>query len=90
MHYVPNADLAFLSVEYIMREVQYGWLLRYMHANGASFFFLCVYFHMFRNFYYRSYVAPRRLLWAVGVVILIIMILTAFMGYVLPWGQMSF
>lgn len=90
MHYVPNADLAFASVEYIMRDVNYGWLLRYMHANGASMFFLVVYVHIFRNLYYGSFSYPRNILWCTGVIILLIMILTAFMGYVLPWGQMSF
>jgi quinol-cytochrome oxidoreductase complex cytochrome b subunit len=90
MHYVPNADLAFLSVEHIMRDVNYGWLLRYAHANGASFFFLVVYIHVFRGLYYGSYLYPRHLLWIIGVIILLLMIVTAFMGYVLPWGQMSF
>ena len=90
MHYVPNADLAFISVEHIMRDVNYGWLLRYIHANGASMFFIAVYLHMFRGLYYGSYTAPRTHLWGIGVVIVLIMILTAFMGYVLPWGQMSF
>lgn len=90
MHYTPHADLAFISVEHIMRDVNYGWLLRYMHLNGASFFFLVVYIHMFRGLYYGSFNKPRELLWIVGVIILFLMILTAFMGYVLPWGQMSF
>lgn len=90
MHFVANADLAFLSVEHIMRDIQYGWLLRYVHSNGASMFFLVVYVHLFRGLYYGSYSAPRQLLWCTGVIILLIMILTAFMGYVLPWGQMSF
>jgi quinol-cytochrome oxidoreductase complex cytochrome b subunit len=90
MHYVPHADLAFLSVEHIMRDVNYGWLIRYIHANGASFFFLTVYIHVFRNLHYVSYLMPRYLLWSFGVAILFLMILTAFMGYVLPWGQMSF
>lgn len=90
MHFVANAELAFLSVEHIMRDIQYGWLLRYMHSNGASMFFLVVYIHLFRGLYYSSYGAPRHLLWCTGVIILLIMILTAFMGYVLPWGQMSF
>lgn len=90
MHYVPHADLAFLSVEHIMRDVNYGWLIRYLHANGASFFFLTVYVHIFRNMYYLSFLMPRYLLWSFGVIILLLMILTAFMGYVLPWGQMSF
>ncbi len=90
MHYVAHADLAFLSVEHIMRDVNYGWLIRYIHANGASMFFLVVYVHIFRGLYYGSYMYPREILWCLGVIILLIMILTAFMGYVLPWGQMSF
>lgn len=90
MYYVPNLDCAFLSVEYIMRDINYGWLLRYVHSNGASFFFLVVYFHMARSIYYSSYVHPREFLWFSGVLIFALMILIAFMGYVLPWGQMSF
>lgn len=90
MYYVSNTDLAFLSVEYIMRNVNYGWFIRYLHANGASFFFLVVYIHMFRGLYYNSYLKPRIEVWCIGVVILLLMILTAFLGYVLPWGQMSF
>ncbi|MCP5433425.1 MAG: cytochrome b N-terminal domain-containing protein [Alphaproteobacteria bacterium] len=90
MHYTPNADLAFGSVERIMRDVNYGWLLRYTHAVGASMFFLAVYVHIFRGLYYGSYKAPREILWMLGVVILLLMMATAFMGYVLPWGQMSF
>lgn len=90
MHYIPTSTLAFSSVEYIMRDINYGWLLRYMHANGASMFFLVIYIHIFRNLYYGSYSYPRNILWCTGVIILLIMILTAFMGYVLPWGQMSF
>ena len=90
MHYTPHVDLAFNSVEHIMRDVNYGWLLRYMHANGASMFFIAVYIHMFRGMYYGSYKAPREVLWMIGVVIYLIMMATAFMGYVLPWGQMSF
>ena len=90
MHYVPNANMAFDSVENIMRDVNYGWLLRYMHANGASMFFLAVYVHMFRGLYYGSYKAPREMLWILGVIIYLLMMATAFMGYVLPWGQMSF
>ncbi len=90
MHYTPNTAMAFASVEHIMRDVNYGWLLRYMHSNGASMFFIVVYIHMFRGLYYGSYKAPRELLWMLGVVILLLMIATAFMGYVLPWGQMSF
>nr|AGH24316.1 apocytochrome b [Reclinomonas americana ATCC 50633] len=90
MHYTPHVDLAFISVEHIMRDVNYGWLMRYIHANGASMFFIAVYIHMFRGLYYGSYASPREFLWIIGVIILLIMILTAFMGYVLPWGQMSF
>ncbi len=90
MHYVAHADLAFISVEHIMRDVNYGWLIRYIHANGASMFFLVVYVHIFRGLYYSSYTYPRQILWCIGVIILLVMILTAFMGYVLPWGQMSF
>ena len=90
MHYVPNADLAFDSVENIMRDVNYGWLLRYMHANGASMFFIAVYIHIFRGLYYGSYKAPREVLWILGVIIFVLMIATAFLGYTLPWGQMSF
>ena len=90
MHYTANTGLAFESVEHIMRNVNYGWLLRYMHMNGASFFFIAVYIHIFRGMYYGSYKAPREILWMIGVFILIAMMATAFMGYVLPWGQMSF
>jgi quinol-cytochrome oxidoreductase complex cytochrome b subunit len=90
MHYTPHVDYAFQSVERIMRDVNYGWLIRYIHANGASFFFIVVYIHIFRGLYYGSYKAPRELLWMLGVVILLLMMATAFMGYVLPWGQMSF
>jgi ubiquinol-cytochrome c reductase cytochrome b/c1 subunit len=90
MHYTPNALMAFESVEKIMRDVNYGWLLRYLHANGASMFFIAVYIHMFRGMYYGSYKAPREVLWILGVIILLLMMATAFMGYVLPWGQMSF
>lgn len=90
MHYTPEQSLAFISVEHIMRDVNYGWLMRYIHANGASMFFIVVYTHTFRGLYYTSYSYPRQHLWSVGVVILLLMILTAFLGYVLPWGQMSF
>ncbi|HXI86556.1 MAG TPA: cytochrome b N-terminal domain-containing protein [Parvularculaceae bacterium] len=90
MHYTPQKDLAFDSVEYIMRDVPYGWLMRYVHANGASMFFLAVYIHMFRGLYYGSYKEPREMLWILGVVIYLLMMATAFMGYVLPWGQMSY
>jgi len=90
MHYVANDKMAFDSVENIMRDVNYGWLLRYAHANGASMFFLAVYIHIFRGLYYGSYKAPREVLWILGVIIYVLMIATAFLGYVLPWGQMSF
>lgn len=90
MYYVANSELAFLSIEHIMRNVNYGWFVRYLHSNGASFFFLVVYLHMFRSFYYNSFLKPREKVWATGVIILLLMILTAFLGYVLPWGQMSF
>jgi ubiquinol-cytochrome c reductase cytochrome b subunit len=90
MHYTPHVDLAFASVEHIMRDVNYGWLMRYMHANGASFFFIVVYLHIFRGLYYGSYMHPREHLWASGVTIFLLMMATAFIGYVLPWGQMSF
>ncbi len=90
MQYTPHADLAFDSVERIMRDVDYGWMLRYAHMNGASMFFALLYIHMFRGLYYGSYKQPRELLWILGVIILILAIMTAFMGYVLPWGQMSY
>jgi ubiquinol-cytochrome c reductase cytochrome b subunit len=89
MHYAAHVDLAFASVQHLMRDVPSGWLLRYLHANGASLFFMVVYLHLFRGLYYSSYAQPRELVWLVGVVILLLMILTAFIGYVLPWGQMS-
>lgn len=90
MHYTPHMDLAFSSVEHIMRDVNYGWLMRYVHANGASMFFIVVYIHVFRGLYYGSFAKPKELLWCSGVVILFLMMATGFMGYVLPWGQMSF
>ncbi len=90
MHYVPHVDMAFESVEKIMRDVNYGWLIRYVHSNGASMFFIAVYIHMFRGMYYGSYKEPREVLWILGVVLYLLMMATAFMGYVLPWGQMSF
>jgi ubiquinol-cytochrome c reductase cytochrome b subunit len=90
MHYTPHASMAFASVEHIMRDVNYGWLIRYLHSNGASFFFLAVYIHMFRGLFYGSYKEPREVLWILGVVIFLLMMATAFMGYVLPWGQMSY
>ena len=90
MHYVAHADMAFESVEHIMRNVNYGWLIRYVHANGASMFFLAVYIHIFRSLYYGSYKSPREIIWILGMIIYLLMMMTAFMGYVLPWGQMSF
>src|SRR6202451_760115 len=90
MHYTPESTMAFDSGERIMRDVNYGWLLRYIHMNGASMFFLIVYIHLFRGLYYGSYKYPRELLWMLGVIILLLMMATAFMGYVLPWGQMSY
>jgi len=90
MHYTPHVDLAFLSLEHIMRDVNNGWLLRYTHANGASFFFVVVYTHIAKNLYYGSYFQPRGLLWKSGMLIFLIMMAVGFMGYVLPWGQMSF
>ena len=90
MHYVAHADLAFGSVEHIMRDVNYGWLIRYLHANGSSMFFLAVYIHIFRALFYGSYKAPREIIWIIGMLIYLLMMATAFMGYVLPWGQMSF
>ncbi len=90
MHFTPHVDLAFLSVEHIMRDVNGGWLIRYIHANGASMFFITVYIHIARGLYYGSYMQPRGLVWTLGVIILILMMATAFMGYVLVWGQMSF
>ena len=90
MHYTPHVDYAFDSVERIMRDVNYGWLIRYIHTNGGSAFFIIVYIHIFRGLYYGSYKSPREILWILGVIILLCMMATAFMGYVLPWGQMSF
>jgi ubiquinol-cytochrome c reductase cytochrome b subunit len=90
MHYTPNIDLAFNSVEHIMRDVNNGWLIRYLHANGASIFFIVVYLHIFRGLYFGSYIYPRDRLWISGILIFLLMMATAFMGYVLPWGQMSF
>src|SRR3546814_7183318 len=87
---LANAGVAFDSVEHIMRDVNSGWLLRYAHANGASFFFIVVYLHIFRGLFYGSYKAPREMVWLLGLVIFLLMMATAFMGYVLPWGQMSF
>src|SRR5216683_1528437 len=90
MHYTPEATMAFKSVESIVRDVNYGWLLRNIHASGASMFFLAVYIHMFRGLYYGSYKEPREILWILGVLIYLLIMATGFMGYVLPWGQMSF
>ena len=90
MHYTPHLGLAFTSAEHIMRDVNNGWLIRYIHANGASMFFILVYSHICRGLYYGSYMEPRELLWCSGVAILFLMMGTAFTGYVLPWGQMSF
>lgn len=90
MHYAANANLAFDSVEHIMRDVNSGWMIRYAHANGASFFFIAIYLHIGRGLFYGSYKAPREMIWLLGVVIYLLAMATAFMGYVLPWGQMSF
>lgn len=90
MHYTGQVDFAFNSVEHIMRDVNSGWILRYSHANGASMFFIVVYIHIFRGIYYGSYMLDRKLVWEIGVIIFFLMIMTAFIGYVLPWGQMSF
>src|SRR5712672_490716 len=89
-NYTPHTTMAFDSVERIMRDVPQGWLIRYLHMTGASFFFIAVYVHIFRGMYYGSYKSPRELLWILGVIIFLLMMATAFMGYVLPWGQMSF
>lgn len=90
MHYKPSAAEAFASVEYIMRDVEWGWLIRYMHSTGASLFFIVVYIHMFRGLMYGSYQKPRELVWIIGMLIYLVLMAEAFMGYVLPWGQMSF
>ncbi|MBY4894383.1 cytochrome b N-terminal domain-containing protein [Rhodobacteraceae bacterium N5(2021)] len=90
MHYTPHVDMAFASVEHIMRNVNGGWAIRYIHQNGASLFFIAVYLHIFRGLYYGSYKAPREVTWIIGMLIYVLMMGTAFMGYVLPWGQMSF
>ncbi|MGN3974770.1 cytochrome b [Tsuneonella sp. SYSU-LHT278] len=90
MHYASNATVAFASTEHIMRDVNWGWMLRYAHANGASMFFAVIYLHIFRGFFYSSYKAPREMVWLLGVVIFLLLMATGFMGYVLPWGQMSF
>ena len=90
MHYKPDTGLAFASVEYIMRDVEWGWLIRYMHSTGASLFFFFFYLHMYRGVIYGSYRKPRELLWIIGVIIFIALMAEAFMGYLLPWGQMSY
>ena len=90
MHYTPNASLAFDSVEHIMRDVNYGWLMRYLHSVGASMFFVAGYIHILRGCYYGSYKAPREMIWILGVLLYVLMMMTAFLGYTLPWGQMSF
>ena len=90
MHYVAHVDLAFDSIEHIMRDVNYGWLIRYIHSVGASMFFLIVYIHISRGLYYGSYKSPREVLWWLGIIIFLLMIAAAFLGYTLPWGQMSF
>ena len=90
MHYTPQVDLAFAAKEHIVRDVNYGWLIQKLHEVGSSMFFMAVYIHMFRGMYFGSYKAPREVLWMIGVLIYLVMMATAFMGYVLPWGQMSF
>ena len=90
MHYTADINLAFTSIIYIMRDVNHGWLLRYTHSNGASMFFIVIYAHIVRGLYYGSYMSPRQFVWCSGVVLFILMMATAFTGYVLPWGQMSF
>ena len=90
MHYTAHVDLAFNSIQHIMRDVPNGWLIRYLHANGASLFFVVVYIHIIRSFFYSSFIQPRETVWLTGIIILLIMVITAFIGYVLPWGQMSF
>ena len=90
MHFKPSAEEAFASIEYIMRDVEWGWLIRYMHSTGASLFFIVVYIHMFRGLMYGSYQKPRELVWIVGMLIYLVLMAEAFLGYVLPWGQMSF
>ena len=90
MHYKPSAADAFNSVERIMRDVNFGWLIRYIHMNAAHFFFIAVYLHIFRGLYFGSYKSPRELLWILGIIIFFLMMATAFLGYTLPWGQMSY
>jgi ubiquinol-cytochrome c reductase cytochrome b subunit len=90
MNYTPSAEAAFASVEYIMRDVEYGWMLRYLHSTGASAFFFVVYMHMFRGLMYGSYKRPRELLWVIGMAIYLVLMAEGFMGYILPWGQLSY
>lgn len=90
MHYNSSVDLAFLSVEHIMRDLDHGWLIRYCHSNGASAFFFFVYCHMFRGLYYGSYLSPRSIAWSFGVIIFLLLIITGFLGYVLPYSQTSY
>ena len=90
MYYKPDAANAFASVEYIMRDVEWGWLIRYLHSTGASAFFVIIYLHMFRALLYGSYKGPRELLWILGMLLYVLLAAEAFFGYVLPWGQMSF
>lgn len=90
MHYTPEVSLAFFSIDYIMRDLSSGWFLRYLHLNGASMFFLCIYLHIFKGLYYRSYQSPRQFIWIIGILIYLCAMGTAFLGYVLPWGQMSY
>jgi quinol-cytochrome oxidoreductase complex cytochrome b subunit len=90
IHYIADVEVAFENIEHIMRDVNYGWFVRYLHANSASFLFICMYLHIFRGIYYKSYLYPRNVAWNVGVIILLLSIITAFIGYVLPWGQMSY
>jgi len=90
MHFIADGFNSFFSIEDFVRNISFGWFLRYLHANGASFFFACVFIHIIRNLYFKSYKKPRELIWNIGIIIFIIMVVTAFTGYVLPWGQMSF
>ena len=90
MNYKPDAEFAFASVEYIMRDVDWGWLIRYMHSTGASFFFIVIYLHMFRGIMYGSYRKPRELIWVLGMCLYLALMAEAFFGYLLPWGQMSY
>ncbi|PIW52851.1 MAG: cytochrome b, partial [Sulfurimonas sp. CG12_big_fil_rev_8_21_14_0_65_36_1453] len=90
MFYTPTAEGAFQSIEYIMRDVNYGWLIRYLHSTGASAFFIVIYLHMFRSMMYGSYKKPRELIWIIGMILYVLLMAEAFMGYLLPWGQMSY